>query len=1133
MFWPVRLMLPASAFASALLDWWTLPSSPGLRTRIPTAVLLGLSCRAMAPASAAWPLELSWPATWVPEPLCDWSMFWPVRLPLPASAFASALLDWWTLPSSPGLKTRIPTAVLLGLSCAATAMAPASCQFSFDWPATWVPDWQPHCVATGAATGAAVPPWAWSMFWPVRLMLPASAFASALLDWWTLPSSPGLRTRIPTAVLLGLSCRAMAPASAAWPLELSWPATWVPEPLCDWSMFWPVRVPLPASAFASALLDWWTLPSSPGLKTRIPTAVLLGLSCAATAMAPASCQFSFDWPATWVPDWQPHCVASGAATGAAVPPWAWSMFWPVRLMLPASAFASALLDWWTLPSSPGLRTRIPTAVLLGLSCRAMAPASAAWPLEVSWPATWVPEPLCDWSMFWPVRLMLPASAFASALLDWWTLPSSPGLRTRIPTAVLLGLSCAATAMAPASCQFSFDWPATWVPDWQPHCVATGAATGAAVPPWAWSMFWPVRLMLPASAFASALLDWWTLPSSPGLRTRIPTAVLLGLSCRAMAPASAAWPLEVSWPATWVPEPLCDWSMFWPVRLMLPASAFASALLDWWTLPSSPGLRTRIPTAVLLGLSCAATAMAPASCQFSFDWPATWVPDWQPHCVATGAATGAAVPPWAWSMFWPVRLMLPASAFASALLDWWTLPSSPGLRTRIPTAVLLGLSCRAMAPASAAWPLELSWPATWVPEPLCDWSMFWPVRLPLPASAVASALLDWWTLPSSPGLKTRIPTAVLLGLSCAATARAPASCQLLFDWPATWVPDWQPHGVATGAVTGAAVPPWDWSMFWPVRLMLPASAVASALLDWWTLPSSPGLRTRIPTAVLLGLSCRAIAPASAAWPLELSWPATWVPEPLCDWSMFWPVRLPLPASAVASALLDWWTLPSSPGLKTRIPTAVLLGSSCAATARAPASCQLLFDWPATWVPDWQPHGVTTGAVTGAAVPPWDWSMFWPVRLMLPASAVASALLDWWTLPSSPGLRTRIPTAVLLGLSCRAIAPASAAWPLELSWPATWVPEPLCDWSMFWPVRLPLPASAVASALLDWWTLPSSPGLRTRIPTAVLLGSSCAATARAPASCQLLFDWPATWVPDWQPHCVATGAATGAAVPPWAW
>ena len=281
--------------------------------------------------------------------------------------------------------------------------------------------------------------------------------------------------------------------------------------------------------------------------------------------------------------------------------------------------------------------------------------------------------------------------------------------------------------------------------------------------------------------------------------------------------------------------------------------------------------------------------------------------------------------------------MPASAFASALLDWWTLPSSPGLRTRIPTAVLLGLSCRATAPASADWPLALSWPATCVPEPLCDWSIDWPVRLPLPASAFASALLDWSTLPSSPGLSTRIPTAVLLGLSCAATARAPASCQFSFDWPATWVPDpdWQPQG----AVNGAAVPPWDWSIVWPVRLMLPASAFASALLDWWTLPSSPGLRTRIPTAVLLGLSCRATAPASADWPLAFSWPATCVPEPLCDWSIDWPVRLPLPASAFASALLDWSTLPSSPGLSTRIPTAVLLGSAWPEPARAPAACPL--------------------------------------------------------------------------------------------------------------------------------------------------------------------------------------------------
>src|SRR4051812_50065731 len=97
------------------------------------------------------------------------------------------------------------------------------------------------------------------MFWPVRLMLPASAFASALLDWWTLPSSPGLRTRIPTAVLLGLSCRAMAPASAAWPLVLAWPATWVPERLCDWAVFGPGRGAVAAGAGWSVLLGWGAL----------------------------------------------------------------------------------------------------------------------------------------------------------------------------------------------------------------------------------------------------------------------------------------------------------------------------------------------------------------------------------------------------------------------------------------------------------------------------------------------------------------------------------------------------------------------------------------------------------------------------------------------------------------------------------------------------------------------------------------------------------------------------------------------------------------------------------------------------------------------------------------------------------
>ena len=258
--------------------------------------------------------------------------------------------------------------------------------------------------------------------------------------------------------------------------------------------------------------------------------------------------------------------------------------------------------------------------------------------------------------------------------------------------------------------------------------------------------------------------------------------------------------------------------------------------------------------------------------------------------------------------WPVRLMLPASAFASALLDWWTLPSSPGLRTRIPTAVLLGLSCRATAAASADWPLELSWPATCVPDPLCDWSIDWPVRLPLPASAFASALLDWRTLPSSPGLRTRIPTAVLLGLSCAATARAPASCQLLVrlacdlgaglaaagrgqrrSSPALGLVDVLAGevDVAGQCVCVCAVGLVDVAVVAGAEDADPDGGVARLVLQ------GDPRRRPLAARVVLARDLRA-GPALR----------------LVD---RWPVRLPLPASAFASALLDWPTLPSSPGL----------------------------------------------------------------------------------------------------------------------------------------------------------------------------------------------------------------------------
>src|SRR6476469_9773764 len=219
-------------------------------------------------------------------------------------------------------------------------MPPAACQFPFDWPATCVPpDEHPH--------GALAPPWYWSMSWPVRLPFTAFASASAEFDCSTSPLSPGLNTRIPTAVFDGFSCAASAPASADWSLSFFWPATCVPEPEppCDWSIDWPVRLPFTAFASASAEFDCSTSPLSPGLNTRIPTAVFDGFSCTAAAPASADWSLSFDWPATCVPPVpQPHFAASESLTGAAEPPWDWSMSCPVRLPFTAFASPSAEFD---------------------------------------------------------------------------------------------------------------------------------------------------------------------------------------------------------------------------------------------------------------------------------------------------------------------------------------------------------------------------------------------------------------------------------------------------------------------------------------------------------------------------------------------------------------------------------------------------------------------------------------------------------------------------------------------------------------------------------------------------------------------------------------------------------------------
>ena len=51
----------------------------------------------------------------------------------------------------------------------------------------------------------------------------------------------------------------------------------------------------------------------------------------------------------------------------------------------------------------------------------------------------------------------------------------------------------------------------------------------------------------------------------------------------------------------------------------------------------------------------------------------------------------------------------------------------------------------------------------------------------------------------------------------------------------------------------------------------AAASAVVLFDCVTSPSSPGLSTRIDVAVLLGLTCTAVASASADWSLSADWP----------------------------------------------------------------------------------------------------------------------------------------------------------------------------------------------------------------------------------------------------------------------
>jgi hypothetical protein len=108
-------------------------------------------------------------------------------------------------------------------------------------------------------------------------------------------------------------------------------------------------------------------------------------------------------------------------------------------VLPAVPVEAAVLACDTSPSFPGLSTRIGTFTWLGLTCEAAESAIASWSVPAACCDVWIPPPPAVWVADCPVVLALPAVADEAAVLDCVTLPSLPGLRTRIEMFVLLGL----------------------------------------------------------------------------------------------------------------------------------------------------------------------------------------------------------------------------------------------------------------------------------------------------------------------------------------------------------------------------------------------------------------------------------------------------------------------------------------------------------------------------------------------------------------------------------------------------------------------------------------------------------------------------------------------------------------------
>ena len=129
--------------------------------------------------------------------------------------------------------------------------------------------------------------------------------------------------------------------------------------------------------------------------------------------------------------------------------------WLVAAALPAAA-REAAVRLRHVPSLPGLSTRIGTLVLLAPYCDASDSAVATWPVDADC-VDWIGfAAACRWLAAGPSCSGCPAAADEAAVFDCVTVPSLPGLRTRIEMFVLLGSVCVAPDAAVACCEVSAD-----------------------------------------------------------------------------------------------------------------------------------------------------------------------------------------------------------------------------------------------------------------------------------------------------------------------------------------------------------------------------------------------------------------------------------------------------------------------------------------------------------------------------------------------------------------------------------------------------------------------------------------------------------------------------------------------------